>query len=149
MVSNVKGWGGIVAQGGQAEWAQQMMQRRFFPDGLSPEVRNWYTRYHESCSMEATLALADLLLTSDLTQRLPEIKAPTLLLAPEASPFIPLEVMAAMRATIPGAELQVFAHAKHGLPLSHGHQCAEVSRDFLQRKFLRSREAQPKARPKS
>ena len=133
VVSNVKGWGEIVAQGGQAEWARQMMQRRFFPDGLSPEVHAWYTRYHETCSMDATLALADLLLASDLTPRLPEIKVPTLLLAPEASPFIPLEIMASMRAAIPDSELQVFAHAKHGLPLSHGRECAQVLRDFLQR----------------
>jgi pimeloyl-ACP methyl ester carboxylesterase len=135
LVSNVKGWREIVAQGGQAAWAKQMMQWRFHPDGLSPELRAWYTRVHETCSMDATIDLANLLLASDLTPRLNEIKVPTLLLAPEASPFIPLEVMASMRTAIPSAELQVFAHAKHGLPLSHGHQCAQVLRDFLQRKF--------------
>ena len=83
--------------------------------------------------MESTVGLADLLLASDLTPRLQEIKVPTLLLAPEASPFIPLEIMASMRAAIPRAELQVFANSKHGLPLSHGRECAHVLRDFLQR----------------
>lgn len=133
LVSNVKGWGEIVAQGGQAAWARQMMQWRFHPDALSPELHAWYTRVHETCSTDATIGLADLLLASDLTPRLNEIKAPTLLLAPEASPFIPLEIMASMRVAIPGAELQVFAHSKHGLPLSHGRECAKVLRDFLQR----------------
>jgi pimeloyl-ACP methyl ester carboxylesterase len=136
LVGNVKGWREILAQGGQAAWARQMMPWRFYPDGLAPDVHAWYTRVHETCSMDATLGLADLLLASDLTPRLPEIKAPTLLLAPEASPFIPLEVMASMRAAIPGAELQVFAHAKHGLPLSHGQACAQVMLDFLGRRAL-------------
>ncbi len=133
LVGNVTGWREILAQGGQGEWARQMMQWRFHPSALTPEVHAWYTRVHETCSMDATLGLADLLLASDLTPRLSEIKVPALLLAPEASPFIPLEVMASMRAAIPGAELQVFAHAKHGLPLSHGQACAEVLRDFLRR----------------
>ena len=137
LVSNVKGWNEIVAQGGQAAWARQMMQWRFHPDGLSPQMHAWYTSVHETCSMDATIALADLLLASDLTPRLQEIRVPTLLLAPEASPFIPLEIMASMRAAIPSAELQVFAHAKHGLPLSHGRECAHVLKEFLQRKFPR------------
>jgi pimeloyl-ACP methyl ester carboxylesterase len=80
------------------------------------------------------LGLADLLLAADLTPRLGEISVPTLLLCPEASPFIPLEVMASMRAQIPGAELHVFNHAKHGLPLSHGEACARVLADFLARR---------------
>jgi pimeloyl-ACP methyl ester carboxylesterase len=136
LVSNVKGWGEIVAQGGQAAWAKQMMYWRFHPDGLTPAVHAWYTRVHETCSMDATIALADLLLASDLTSRLQEIKVPTLLLAPEASPFIPLEIMASLRAAIPGAELQVFANSKHGLPLSHGRECAQVLWNFLLRKRL-------------
>jgi pimeloyl-ACP methyl ester carboxylesterase len=78
--------------------------------------------------------LADLLLESDLTGRLGEIRSPTLLLSPEASPFIPVQVMVQMREQIPGAELQVFAHARHGLPLSHGARCARVLRDFLARR---------------
>jgi len=57
------------------------------------------------------------------------------LLSPQSSPFIPVEVMAAMRAAIPGAELQVFAHSKHGLPLSHGRACAETLAEFLARRF--------------
>jgi len=42
--------------------------------------------------------------------------------------------MAAMRTAIPGAELQVFAHSKHGLPLSHGRACAEMLAAFLARR---------------
>jgi pimeloyl-ACP methyl ester carboxylesterase len=134
LISNVKGWGEIVASGGQHEWARQMMAWRFFPGTLDARVHAWYLALHERCSMEASLGLADLLLATDFSGRLGDIRVPTLLLSPEASPFIPVEIMVGMREKLPDAELQVFAHARHGLPLSHGAQCAEVLRNFLSRR---------------
>jgi pimeloyl-ACP methyl ester carboxylesterase len=134
LISNVKGWGEIVASGGQREWARQMMAWRFFPDGLDAAVHAWYLALHERCSMDGSLGLADLLLATDFTDRLSEIRVPTLLLSPDSSPFIPLEIMVRLRTQIADAELQVFAHAKHGLPLSHGARCARVVRDFLTRR---------------
>jgi len=133
LVANVKGWREIVAQEGQSGWAKRLMESRFHPGALDPELHAWYLGVHETCSMDATLGLADLLLGADLTPRLGEITVPTLLLSPQSSPFIPLEVMASMRAAIPGAELQVFAHSRHGLPLSHGRACAETLTAFLER----------------
>jgi len=133
LVANVKGWREIVAQEGQSGWAKRLMESRFHPGALDPELHTWYLRVHETCSMDATLGLADLLVGADLTPRLGEITVPTLLLSPQSSPFIPLEVMASMRAAIPGAELQVFAHSRHGLPLSHGRVCAETLAGFLAR----------------
>jgi pimeloyl-ACP methyl ester carboxylesterase len=134
LVANVKGWRDVLAQEGQKGWARQMMDARFHPGALHAELQAWYLSVHETCSMDATLGLADLLLGADLTPRLGEIALPTLLLSPQSSPFIPLEVMAAMRAAIPGAELQVFAHSRHGLPLSHGRACAETLAAFLRRR---------------
>ncbi len=134
LVNNVRGWRDVVAKEGQAGWAKLLMESRFHPGALSPELYAWYLKVHETCSMDATLGLADLLLGADLTPRLGEIAVPTLLLSPQSSPFIPLEAMAAMRTAVPGAELQVFAHSKHGLPLSHGRECADTLAEFLARR---------------
>lgn len=131
LVANVRGWREVFEQEGQPFWARQMMESRFHPRALDSEVYRWYLRVHETCSVDATLGLADLLLNADLTPRLGEIKVPTLLLCPQSSPFIPLEVMTSMRAAIPGAQLQVFAHSRHGLPLSHGRACAQTLAAFL------------------
>ena len=133
LVANVKGWREILAQEGQRGWARQLMDSRFHHGALDPGLYAWYLRVHETCSMDATIGLADLLLAADLTPRLGEITVPTILFSPQSSPFIPLEVMAAMRAAIPGSELQVFAHSKHGLPLSHGRACADTLAAFLAR----------------
>lgn len=134
LVANVKGWRDVLAKEGQTGWAKLLMESRFHAGALAPKLHAWYLRVHETCSMAATLGLADLLLGADLTPRLPEISMPTLLLSPQSSPFIPLEVMASMRAAIADAELQVFAHSRHGLPLSHGRACAEVLAEFLSRR---------------
>jgi pimeloyl-ACP methyl ester carboxylesterase len=134
LVANVKGWRDVLAQEGQQGWARRLMESRFHPGALTPGLHAWYLKLHETCSMDATLGLADLLLGADLTPRLGEISLPTLILSPQSSPFIPVEAMAALRAAIPGAELQVFAHSRHGLPLSHGRACAETLAAFLERR---------------
>ena len=132
-IRNVEGWKAIADGDGVSGWAQQMMEWRFHPGMLDREVYDWFKGVHETSSMAVNLALADLLLQADFMQQLDAINVPTLLLAPEASPFIALDLMAEMRRRLPRAELQVFAHSKHGLPLSHGAQCAAVARNFLDR----------------
>jgi pimeloyl-ACP methyl ester carboxylesterase len=138
VVGNVTGWAEEVKRHGQDGWADRMMERRFHPDGIDPSLWSWYRKLHATCSMSATLGLANLLLTSDLGPRLPDVRVPTLLLSPDGSPFIPARVMADMHAAIPGAELQVFAHARHGLPLSHGGPCAATLLAFLVRRAERN-----------
>lgn len=134
LVQNLAGWRDIIETRGQKAWADQMMEWRFFPGTLPREQFDWFHDQHATCSPTAALAIADLLATANLSSELGHIKAPTLLLSPDASPFIPVTVMAEMKQQIPDCELQVFAHTRHGLPLSHGAACAQVLRDFLSRR---------------
>jgi 3-oxoadipate enol-lactonase len=134
LIDNVVGRRELVARRGQSDWARQMMEWRFYKDALSSEVYHWYLRLHENCSIDATLDLADLLLSADYMVKLGNLQIPTLLLSPDDRPFIALDMMADMHAEIPDSELQVFAHSRHGLPLSHGKECAEaLARIFHQR----------------
>lgn len=134
LLGNVNVWREMVKTGGQKKWASQMMDWRFHKDALSPEAFHWYLEFHQQCSMDACLGLADMLLAADFSKKLSSIQMPTLLLSPDGSPFIPASIMTAMRDEIIGAEIQVFAHSKHGLPLSHGEACARVLLDFLERR---------------
>jgi pimeloyl-ACP methyl ester carboxylesterase len=134
-VRNVRGvWQERIAESGQADWAARMMEWRFFPGALPPAKHRWFLEQQARCSAEATLGLADLLLRTDLTDAVGAIRAPMLILSPDSSPFVPVEIAADLHARVPGSELQVFAHARHGLPLSHGRICAQVVRDFLRRR---------------
>ena len=62
------------------------------------------------------------------------IACPTLLLAPDSSPFVPLALPVEARGLVPGAELMTFPGARHGLACSHGAACAVALRAFLARR---------------
>jgi pimeloyl-ACP methyl ester carboxylesterase len=134
-VRNVRGhWAERIAARGQADWADRMMDWRFHPGALPPAKERWFREEQARCSAAATLGLAELLLRSDLTAALPRITAPTLVMSPDASPFIPVPVAADLHARIAGAELRVVPHSRHGLPFSHGRDCATTLREFLARR---------------
>jgi pimeloyl-ACP methyl ester carboxylesterase len=133
-VRNIAGWRETMAQKGQEAWADEVMARRFHEGQLDAGRWQWAWRQHVDCSAQACVELGELLARADITERLAELGMPTLLLSPDGSPFIPAAVMLDMAARIPGAELKVFPHAKHGLPLSHATECAATLREFLGRR---------------
>ena len=59
------------------------------------------------------------------------IATPTLIIAPDDSPFVSVEAALERRRAMPNARLQVIAGARHGVAFSHGAECAGVWRRFL------------------
>ena len=135
--SGMGSWRALIETRGQQAWAEQMMEWRFFPNALRDELHQWWLRQHAGCNVRAALTMHELAAATDLTGRISAIRVPTLLLAPDASPFVPAAHMAELQAAIPGAELQAFAHARHGLPVSHATACAEATDAFLARQSSR------------
>ena len=136
-IQNVRGvWNETLGVDGRERWVEQMMGWRFHPDGLPAAKYDWFRAQQAGCSAAATTGIAALLLRTDLSDQVGEIGVPVLILSPDGSPFIPVGVAAEMQARIPGAELQVVPHARHGMPLSHGRQCAESLLAFLQRRTV-------------
>ncbi len=76
------------------------------------------------------------LIGTDLSSRLKDIRCPTLLLHPDGSPFIPVPVMAELHRLLSNSELNVIGHSRHGLPYSHAGQCAALLRTFLDLRAL-------------
>lgn len=143
LIPNLAGWRAMIETQGQQAWADRMMAWRFYPNALPQEKFEWLRELHARCPARVALILADLLAAVDLTGELQRVRAPTLLLCPDASPFVPVSHMAEMQAMIPDAELQVFAHARHGLPFSHAGACAKAVKAFLARRFPGSRAELP------
>ena len=133
-IQRVRHWREFIAQNGVEAWSRDMMTLRFAKGAVPPEVAAWFHRTQSACSADSLLDLADLLIGTDLSPELGAIPCPTLLLAPDSSPFVPLALPVEVRELIPGAELMVFPGARHGLACSHGHACAEALRDFLARR---------------
>jgi pimeloyl-ACP methyl ester carboxylesterase len=134
-VKNVSPWREMIERDGQAAWSRQLMEWRFYPGALSKAQYEWFHGVQSTSSASATLGLAQLLVNADLSDEVARIRTPTLLLSPDNSPFIPVAISADLYARLPDAELQVFAHSRHGLPYSHGAQCAAVLKRFLADRF--------------
>ena len=101
---------------------------------LTPGQWDWYSRTQAACDSGALLAVGELLVDTDLTEELGRISAPTLLMTPDASPFVTVELSCQIKQRVPDCELAVLANSRHGLPFSHARQCAQAVLEFVQRR---------------
>src|SRR5262249_34312864 len=119
-IRNLEHWQKMFDEKGAAGWSAMMMKDRFFDDGLSPEKYRWLEANQASHPPASVMGAIKTLVGADLTPQLANLKQPVLLLHGDASPFIPVKVMAELQSLLPDARFHVFEHAKHGLPFSHG-----------------------------
>jgi len=134
-IEKVQAWKRTIDEAGMTGWSDVFMEDRFHPEALTPERRAWFARRQAAQNPHSVLNCLSVLIGADLRPELPKLQRPVLLMHPDKSPFIPVAVMSDLYARLPDAELQIFAHAKHGLPFSHGRDCAATLRRFLDRRF--------------
>jgi pimeloyl-ACP methyl ester carboxylesterase len=132
-IQRVDEWRRQLDELGLKGWSDIFMRDRFHDDALSPERWTRFATQQEAWTPNAILSALAVLVGTDLAPLLPDIHCPVLLLHPDGSPFIPVAVAAEMHRLLPKAELNVFGHARHGLPFSHGAQSAALLRSFLDR----------------
>jgi len=130
-IQGVQAWKKQLDEGGVKGWSDAFMPDRFHEGALSPERWAWFAAQQEQWPRESILKALGVLVGTNLTPRLGEIKCPTLLLHPDGSPFIPVPIMAELHRLLPSSQLNIFGHSRHGLPFSHAAQCAAVLRSFL------------------
>ena len=130
-IQRVEAWRRQLDEGGSKGWSDAFLRDRFHDDALSAERRAWFAAEQEKWSRDSILNALGVLIGTDLTLRLADVKCPTLLLHPDGSPFIPVSIMAALHERLPDSELNVFGRSRHGLPFSHAAQCAQALRTFL------------------
>lgn len=130
-IRRVQIWRQWFDEGGEANWSRQFMPDRFHAGAIPADRAAWYERAQASWSRESVLKALGVLVGTDLTPQLKDIKCPVLLLHPDNSPFIPVPVMAELHRLLPDARLNVIGPARHGLPFSHAAQCSALLRSFL------------------
>lgn len=137
-IQNVGQWDNVLRKRGTQAWSEQMMAARFHKDGITPEQWQWFETQQASHPIESIIVARNILVGADLGPRLNELKMPLLLLHGDASPFVPVQQMVDLHQKVPHSELNIFGHAKHGLPFSHATKCAKTLMDFLKRNEHRS-----------
>jgi pimeloyl-ACP methyl ester carboxylesterase len=130
-IERVDQWRRQLDEDGVKAWSDIFMRDRFHDDALSPERWAWFATQQEAWPRDSILNALAVLVGADLTPRLGAIKCPVLLLHPDGSPFIPVPAVAELHRLLPNAQLNVFGHARHGLPFSHAPQCVALLRSFL------------------
>jgi pimeloyl-ACP methyl ester carboxylesterase len=131
-IKNLDPWARIIADGGMAAWSAHMMQMRFHAGAIDDAAWRWYEAQQATCDQDCVVPAANALYGADLSPQLGAVTMPALLLHPDASPFIPVALMAELNDALPDSRLRVFAHARHGLPFSHAKACSEEFAAFLQ-----------------
>ena len=133
-VRTLEAWEDAFESEGAAGWSRMMMSRRFNLKAVDPQLAAWYEAEQAKVSRQTVMGIVRALRATDLTDHLPGIAAPTLLLSPEDSPFVSTDLMAEAQALIPRSELAYFRGAHHGLINSHPEACARAVVDFIGRR---------------
>jgi pimeloyl-ACP methyl ester carboxylesterase len=120
-------------------WSATMMPQRLEPGSVPVDMYRWFEAEQAKSSVDAVLDLAHLLMGTDLTPALGAITVPTLLLVPDSSPFVPLEIGLEIHGRIPLSEIEIFRGVRHAVVCSHAAECARALRDFLSRRRLDER----------
>ncbi len=130
-IPRVEAWRRELDEGGSKNWSDNFMQGRFHENALSAERWDWFASQQEKWTRDSILNALGVLIGTDLSPKLKDLKAPVLILHPDGSPFIPVPIVAEMHRLLPNARLRVFDHARHGLPFSHAQECSRALRSFL------------------
>ena len=134
-IQRVAEWRELVARHGMTGWSAMMMERRFAPGAIDRAQHEWFESLQAKSAADVTLELADMLVGSDVAPRLPSITAPTLVLAPDSSPFVPIDIARDIHRLVPDSELMVFTGVQHGFVFSHAREGATAVKAFLARRF--------------
>src|SRR5262245_56173523 len=81
-IQRVEAWRRQLDEGGVKGWSDAFMRDRFHDDALTPERRVWFAAQQERWPRESILKALGVLVGTDLTPRLREIRCPVLLLHP-------------------------------------------------------------------
>jgi pimeloyl-ACP methyl ester carboxylesterase len=112
-------------------WSDEFMGSRFHEGALDDSRRSWFAQRQETWKRDSIVNALGALVGTDLRPQLSAVKCPVLILHPDASPYIPVEITLDLYRRLTNARLQIFANARHGLPFSHAKECARVLREFL------------------
>ena len=102
---NIRPWREIMEVDGMEAWSNEMLEKRFMPGAIEASVRDWFHGAQCRGDPETILAMAAVLVASNLTDRIERITAPVLLIQPDSSPFIPLEVPVELKELLPNGRL--------------------------------------------
>jgi pimeloyl-ACP methyl ester carboxylesterase len=116
---------------GVAEWCRRTLAYRVDVTKLSPEACEWYIEEMGRTPTYLAIELGELFGSRDLWPRLPEVRAPALLLAGTTSQVAPAEAMKAMQQRMRHAKLVAFEGYGQNVNLTAPERCVDEVLKFV------------------
>jgi pimeloyl-ACP methyl ester carboxylesterase len=124
-------WASALRELGPGGWIARNMPG----DSPDPEVRArvaWERAQWDRCDAPALIRLSEATRHVDVAAYVPQVKVPTLVLAPACSPLTPLEDQLLLRTAIPDAELELFEGRGHNLYIDEPARCTARILQFIE-----------------
>jgi len=117
---------------GVQHWARRTMSgrlgSRFPPEGLE-----WWIRFMGRTAVSTQIGFMPAIADADITDALPRIRCPTLVITTEGSGLGSVEEMRAWQRMIPRSELLVLPGDSYHVAASDPERCAQATLDFIRR----------------
>ena len=126
-------WADLIEREGTATWARQTVGARL-PADAPAELREWYVREQSRMPREFMVSLFRYSAGLDLTDWLPRVKAPTLLLGGTLAKQDTADSLRRAQQIIPDCELQLFEGMPFNVMTACPHRCVEATLSFLERR---------------
>lgn len=116
---------------GPAGWVKALMERGGGLAGTNPVHIDWILKEWAKTPTHVLQGLCRLVPSVDITPLLPQVKVPTLVLAPARSPLTPLTEQVMIRDSIPGARIAVIEGRGHEIYVDDPEGCISALLKFL------------------
>ena len=116
---------------GPGGWVKALMERGGGLAGTNPAHLDWVITEWSKTPTHVLQGLCRLVPSVDITPLLPQVKVPTLVLAPARSPLTPLTEQVLIRDSIPGARIAVIEGRGHEIYVDDPEGCITALLKFL------------------
>jgi len=117
---------------GLREWLKRSYSNRMDLSKADPKMLEWHLNEHAKTLTPVAVKIMRFVQVADVSERLSEVKVPTLLLVGDRSPLCPLDQQRFMQQNIPNAKLVVFEGVGQGIHLLMPERCTGEMLRFLQ-----------------
>jgi len=121
-----------LAKIGVEAWARKNMSKRL-GSNFPAEGVEWWTRMMGRTATSTMIGFGETIPYTDITDDLPRIKCPTLVLMTEGSALGSVESTRAWQQTIPNSELRVLPGDSYHVAATDADRCAQETREFIQK----------------
>ena len=119
-------------ENGVEPWARRTMAGRL-GDGFPAEGVEWWTKFMSRTDKNTQIGFMGTIACADITQDIPKIRCPTLVITTEESGLASVEANRAWQRQIPDSRLLVLPGNSYHVAVTGAEACARAALDFIER----------------